>query len=224
MTVSVSDLTVGCADHAELYQHPLMEDDPGRAASPEQRRMRTALTRRAAAICGGCDHMEACLYRAVVDHDVAGFVAGTTENQRKRMRTLLSLTVRPDDLDAASGSPTVGHQVNHAEIVRLRAQNPHMSLDTIAQRLGCSLSTVKRHLRRARAEASAGRLHDHRPSVQLPSPSEVLTAREMVMPRRRRRTATVDHGEVRPESAEIEVETVEVEMAEAADAAVEVAA
>lgn len=210
MTVSVSDLVVGCADHAELYQHPLMEDDPGRAASPEQRRMRTALTRRASAICGGCSHMEACLYRAVVEQDVAGFVAGTTEHQRRRMRTLLSLTVRPDDLDAASGAPSVGHQVNHAEIVRLRAQNPHMSLDTIAQRLGCSLSTVKRHLRRARAEATAGRQHEQRPTVQVPSHSEVMTARELVMKAPRRKT---------PPAQDSHAEAAGVQVADAAEVA-----
>jgi DNA-binding CsgD family transcriptional regulator len=187
MTVSVSDSTtlsdrtVGCADHEELYQHPLMEDDPGRAASPEQRRIRTALTRRAAAICGDCVHMESCLYRAVVECDVSGFVAGTTELQRRRMRGLLALSVGPDDLDALSGAPAVGHTVNHAEIVRLRAQNPHMSLDTIAQRLGCSLSTVKRHLRRARTEAAAGKHQTVGPAVPVPSRSEVLLARETVI-------------------------------------------
>ena len=192
MTVSVSDLTIGCTDHEELYQHPLLEDDPGRAASPEQRRIRTALTRRANAICGGCDLIESCLYRAVVEHDVAGFVAGTTEHQRKRMRTLLSLTVRPEDLDAVSGAPPVGHQVNHAEIVRLRAQNPHMSLDTIAQRLGCSLSTVKRHLRRARSEASAVQEQQAPQPMRAPTRTDVMLAREAVLESRRPRTSGSD--------------------------------
>ncbi len=186
MTVSVSVSEVGCADHPDLYQHPLLEEDPGRAASAEQRRLRTIMTRRAMAICGGCNHMQDCLYRAVVEQDVAGFVAGTTEHQRKRMRSLLSLTVRPDDLDALTGTPSAGHQVNHAEIVRLRAQNPHMSLDTIAQRLGCSLSTVKRHLRRARAEAEAGGEQVTRRTDPAPSPTDVLLVREMVLPGGRR--------------------------------------
>lgn len=221
MTVSVSDLTIGCTDHEELYQHPLMEDDPGRAASPEQRRMRTALTRRASAICGGCDHMEACLYRAVVEHDVAGFVAGTTEHQRKRMRTLLSLTVRPEDLDAVSGAPSVGHQVNHAEIVRLRAQNPHMSLDTIAQRLGCSLSTVKRHLRRARSEASAGKEHHARQTMQTPTRSDVMLARETVLESRHRKAAEADPAVDLDLELELELE-LEIQVRE--DARAEVAA
>lgn len=189
MTVSVSDRTVGCADHEDVYHHPLLEADPGRAASPEQRRVRTALTRRAAAICGGCPHLESCLYRAVVEHDVAGFVAGTTEVQRRRMRSLLALTVRPDDLDVLAGAPSVGHQVNHVEIVRLRAQNPHMSLDTIAQRLGCSLSTVKRHLRRARAEAATGERHRTPSTSPRPSRSEVMRARELVVQARARKRA-----------------------------------
>ena len=188
MTVSVSERTVGCADHEHVYHHPLMEDDPGRGASPEQRQIRTALTRQASAICGSCTHLEACLYRAVVEHDVAGFVAGTTEPQRRRMRSLLSLKVRPDDLDLLAGAPSVGHQVNHAEVVRLRAQNPHMSLETIAQRLGCSLSTVKRHLRRARAEAAAsGERHGAPSTGPRPSRSEVMRVRQQVVAARARK-------------------------------------
>ncbi|WP_175557345.1 WhiB family transcriptional regulator [Raineyella antarctica] len=204
--MSVSDLTIGCADHEDLYQHPLMEDDPGRAASTEQRRIRTALTRRATAICGGCVAVEPCLYRAVVEHDVAGFVAGTTEHQRKRMRKLLALSVRPDDIDALSGAPASGHQVNHAEIVRLRAQNPHMSLDTIAQRLGCSLSTVKRHLRQARTDASAGPAHPHHRTEPAPSHSDVMLAREMVLAPRPQPTAAdaEAEAEVADEEAALE--------------------
>ncbi|WP_194793253.1 helix-turn-helix domain-containing protein [Raineyella fluvialis] len=180
MSVSVTE--AGCAEHPELYQHPLLEDDPGRSATAEQRRQRTAMTRRASAICGGCGEMPECLYRAVVEYDVSGFVAGTTEHQRRRMRTLLELTVGPDDLDSLTGVSASPHQVNHAEIVRLRAQNPHMSLDTIAQRLGCSLSTVKRHLRRARAEAAGvpERPRDDT-SPEPPSPDEVLSARAQVV-------------------------------------------
>jgi hypothetical protein len=37
----------------------------------------------------------------------------------------------------------------------LRAAHPDDSLEALAARLDCSLSTVKRHLRRARREASA---------------------------------------------------------------------
>lgn len=182
MTVSVSVTEAGCAEHSELYQHPLLEDDPGRSATAEQRRERSAMTRRASAICAGCPEMTPCLYRAVVEHDVAGFVAGTTEPQRRRMRTLLELSVGPDDIDSLTGVSASPHQVNHAEIVRLRAQNPHMSLDTIAQRLGCSLSTVKRHLRRARAEAAGAPARTaRRDAAAAPSPDDVLSARALVV-------------------------------------------
>ncbi|WOP19166.1 sigma factor-like helix-turn-helix DNA-binding protein [Raineyella sp. LH-20] len=180
MSVSVTE--AGCAAHPELYQHPLLEDDPGRSATVEQRRERSAMTRRATAICAGCCSLRDCLYRAVVEHDVAGFVAGTTEPQRRRMRAMLDVTIGADDLDSLTGVSASPHQVNHAEIVRLRAQNPHMSLETIAQRLGCSLSTVKRHLRRARAEA-AGALQEPEPGAEVtpPSPDEVMSARTIVV-------------------------------------------
>lgn len=185
MTVSVGTTLstpagrgIACADHGDLFQHPLVEDEPGRPRSAAQRKARTSLVREAAQVCAGCPVVEACLYRAVVRHDVAGFVAGTTEAQRQRIRVLLDITVRPEDLDSLAGGSAAGGQVNHAEIVRLRHQNPHMSLDTIAQRLGCSLSTVKRHLRRARAESfqpapDAG--------TRPPSHHEVRRARDAVV-------------------------------------------
>lgn len=192
MTVTVETTiadraAVACAQWSDIFQHPLLEEDPGRSASAEERRTRSALVRRATDICASCPLLDSCLYSAVVRHDVAGFVAGTTEAQRRRMRTLLDVQVRADDLDSLTGAASPGSQVNHTEIVRLRTQNPHMSLDTIAQRLGCSLSTVKRHLRRARAEAD-------QPSPaaekQLPSNHDVVRARDEVLatgPRAKRR-------------------------------------
>ena len=67
--------------------------------------------------------------------------------------------------------------VDHDEVIRLRAANPDESLERLAQRLGCSLSTIKRHLRRERsgqAPVQAG----VRP---MPSTVEVLLAASRVL-------------------------------------------
>ena len=182
MTVIATDTRIGCSDHPSLFQHPLLEEDPGAPVTIEQQARREVLLDRAAAVCTDCPLLESCLYHAVVERDIAGFVAGTTAEQRRQIRDLLEIRVRPDNLDSVTGVPPTGRQVNHAEIVRLRSQSPHMSLDTIAQRIGCSLSTVKRHLRQARTEVAA-RACGEVPDSPHPSLAEGLTARDRVSDR-----------------------------------------
>ena len=99
------------------------------------------------------DRASACTRRSS-EHDVAGYVGGTTPAQRARIRGRLRITVAPEDFDTLAGV-TGGHrQVDHDEVVRLRHAHPDESLETLAHRLGCSLSTVKRHLRRERNQPS----------------------------------------------------------------------
>lgn len=107
-----------------------------------------------------------CLFNAVVEHDVTGFVAGTTANQRRSMRNLLDVDVQADDFDQLAGARGTRRPVSHEEVLRLRAQYPNDSLESLAMRLGCSLSTVKRHLRRARrGQSPAAKAPRRRPSV-----------------------------------------------------------
>ncbi|MGJ3508217.1 WhiB family transcriptional regulator [Enemella sp. A6] len=143
-------------EFTSLYQHSLIEEPPTTSAPIETRREYQMMTRKAANLCGGCPLSSQCLYDAVVRHDVNGFVGGTTQRQRNEMRHILGIKVAPEDFDTLAGVTTPHRQVDHNEVVRLRQANPHESLETIAQRLGCSLSTVKRHLRKARAAAAAG--------------------------------------------------------------------
>jgi hypothetical protein len=108
----------------------------------------------------------------VVHHDVAGFVAGTTQRHRVGIRRVLGISVEPEDLDTLAGVTRHHRQVNHAEVVRLRNANPSESLERLAQRLGCSLSTVKRHLRYERQSPAVREL-----GTQLqPTPAQVVSA------------------------------------------------
>lgn len=161
----------GCADSVDLFQHPLLEEPPSSSASVEVRREYAALRSRASAVCSACPLMASCLYQAVVKHDVAGFVAGTTQRERSAIRARLGVSVEPEDLDSLAGVTRGSRQVNHDEVVRLRQANPHESLETIAHRLGCSLSTVKRHLRRHRDGNDRPQ-----PRRALPTMNEVLAA------------------------------------------------
>jgi hypothetical protein len=133
-------------------------------APPSVRRQYATLVEQAQHACAGCPLLEDCLYGAVVRYDVAGYVGGTTPEQRFRIRRVLRISVAPEDLDTLAGVTGRHRQVDHDEVVRLRATHPDESLETLAHRLGCSLSTVKRHLRRERRTPSVRPAPSPRPS------------------------------------------------------------
>jgi len=160
-----------CLEQATLFQDPLLEEPPALHAEPEVRRRYAKLERTAAGFCGSCPMFASCLYEAVVRHDIAGYVGGTTARERAAIRRQLGVQVESEDLDVLAGVAGGHRQVDHAEVLRLRQANPHDSLETLARRLGCSLSTVKRHLRAERNGVS-------REPVRQPAPTTaaVLTA------------------------------------------------
>ncbi|NNG19729.1 transcription factor WhiB [Naumannella sp. ID2617S] len=169
----IETATQGCLENADLYQHPLLEEPPSASAPADQRRQHMMMTRKAENLCVECPIMTQCLYNAVVKYDVSGFVAGTTARQRSEIRARLGITVTPEDFDTLAGVTARHRQVDHDEVVRLRNANPHESLETLAHRLGCSLSTVKRHLRRHRNEAAQQAPAEKK---RVPTMAEVMTA------------------------------------------------
>ena len=169
-----------CTQFDDLFQHPMMEDQVSPKTVTERRQL-MMMQRKAENLCLECPLMTRCLYTAVVEHDVAGFVAGTTPRQRSEMRTLLKVKVATEDLDTLAGVNAPNRQVDHAEVVRLRNATPCESLESIAQRLGCSLSTVKRHLRKARAVEAAEPVQNTRIK---PSLEQVMEAFRAVTTRR----------------------------------------
>ncbi|GAA1391444.1 WhiB family transcriptional regulator [Luteococcus peritonei] len=174
-----------CIDLASAFQHPLLEE-PGAPANARERHEQLMLQRKAERACLECPLLQRCLYRAVVEHDVAGYVAGTTPRQRAEIRARLGVRVAPEDLDSFTGAAASHRQIDPSDVLRMRTANPHESLETLANRLGCSLSTVKRHLRRARTEA----LEPREPMGQVrPSLEQVLHATRVVLgsPRRENR-------------------------------------
>jgi hypothetical protein len=152
-----------CARSPQVFQHPLLEEPPAAAAGAADRRRHAELVASAAQICQGCPLVVDCLYRAVVEHDVAGYVGGTTARQRVEIRRRLGVVVQPEDLDTLAGVLGGHRPVDHDEVLRIRAAHPDETLEVLAVRLGCSLSTVKRHLRRERHSPSAPRPRAARP-------------------------------------------------------------
>lgn len=160
-----------CVRLPQVFHDPLLEEPPVAGAPVEDRRRYTELVAGANTACQGCPLVVDCLYRAVVEHDVAGYVGGTTARQRVEIRRRLGVVVQPEDFDTLAGVLGGSRPVDHEEVLRIRAAHPDETLEVLAVRLGCSLSTVKRHLRRERNEPSAPR-----PVAVRPSRRQVLEA------------------------------------------------
>lgn len=158
----------GCTARPDIFQHRLLEEPPPASATRRTRERYDQLVREAKTLCASCPLFTDCLYSAVAEHDVSGFVAGTTAAQRRSMRNLLDVEIQSDDFDQLAGARGTRRPVSHEEVLRLRTQHPNDSLESLAMRLGCSLSTVKRHLRRARRGQS--------PATKTPRPRPGVTA------------------------------------------------
>lgn len=155
-----------CSARTDIFQHRLLEEPPPASAARRTRERYEQLVREAKTLCASCPLLTDCLYNAVAEHDISGFVAGTTAAQRRSMRNLLDVEVQADDFDQLAGARGTRRPVSHEEVLRLRAQYPNDSLESLAMRLGCSLSTVKRHLRRARrGQSPASKAPRRRPEV-----------------------------------------------------------
>jgi transposase-like protein len=142
------------------------------------------MVERAARVCAECPLRVDCLYAAVVRHDVAGVVAGTTERERCAIRGELGIAVEPENLDGLTGGLSSRRNVDHDDIIRLYRTNPGESLEAIAGRLGCSPSTVKRHLRQERTQKSGmhnWRTQEAAATGQPPTRDQVLTATARVL-------------------------------------------
>jgi hypothetical protein len=166
----------GCVRFAGLFQDRLLEEPPKATEPAVVQHRYLILTEQARRICAGCPLRAECLFDAVVRFDVSGYVAGTTEQQRREIRRRLGVTVEKENFDTLSFTAANKKPIDPAEVVRLRKACPDDTLESIADRLGCSLSTVKRHLRRHRAGRGAGQ-QSPAPAMtrrRLPSVDQVL--------------------------------------------------
>lgn len=158
-----------CATDIALYLNPLLEEPPVKSTAPKETWQEyERLVYAARAACSTCPLLADCLYKAVAQTDVSGYVGCTTPKERVAIRKLLGVKVDTEDFDSFAGARGSRQPVDHDDVLRMRAQHPDEPLESIAGRLGCSLSTVKRHLRRARHEAgqSSGRLADSMPTME----------------------------------------------------------
>lgn len=166
----MTDRATPCVEHADVYLHPFLHGDSSPTTTRE-RGEQQQLVRRAEQLCAGCPLLAKCLHDAVVRHEISGFAAGTTQRERQEIRRQLNVTVSADDLDSFTGV-AAGRHFDPYEILRVRAANPGRPLSVIAAKIGCSVSTVKRHLQRADRAGDIARPANQ----QAPTPGEVMDA------------------------------------------------
>ena len=184
---SDADFTTACSTDIELYLHPLLEEPPARSKSTKAvwtEYLQLVDTARDA--CSRCPILADCLYKAVVQTDVSGYVGCTTPRERAAMRAMLGVTVGAEDLDAIAGARGSRQPVDHEAVLAMKAAHPDDSLEQIANRLGCSLSTVKRHLRKAR-QAETSQEGAVAAMVDLPSLDEVFDVFDEIVESQRAR-------------------------------------
>ncbi len=155
--------------YTNVFLNPLL-DDTQPAGKHSTRREQAMLRAQAEKMCASCPIQAQCLTDAVTKFDVSGFVAGTTKRQRQDIRHRLGVVVNDDDFDAYAGVNS-GRQFDRNEIHRLRVANPNEPLSAIAARVGCSVSTIKRHLRRIERDGLAPT-----PRKVRPTPDQVMQA------------------------------------------------
>lgn len=164
----MTETITACMTYPNVYLHPLLDDGPS-PSSRGERREQQMLRSQAEKMCGGCPLLAECLTDAVAKFDVSGFAGGTTKRQRQEIRARLGIVVAPEDFDSFAGVNS-GRQFDRYEIHRMRTANPDQPLSVIAAKVGCSVSTVKRHLRRIEAEGGVARPAEKK----IPTPAQVM--------------------------------------------------
>lgn len=153
MTIVIDTTMPPCAHEPEVYHDEQLQTPPARG-DISAADWNALLVKRATAHrrCAGCAIFVGCLYRAVVEVDVSGFVACTTESDRRAIRAQLGIEVQPTGTTPYGAARATGGPVSHEAVVAARQAYPQDTCHQLAERLGCSTSTIKRHLRRAREQ------------------------------------------------------------------------
>lgn len=176
MTVVVDSVLPPCADAPDVFLDVHLQSPPARSTlNAAARRQLEAKKAAAHRRCAGCPVFVDCLFRAVVEVDVSGYVACTTETDRRAMRRRLGVQVVETEA-GAFGAPRSGvGPVDHATVLATRSAHPDDTCAQLADRLGCSTSTIKRHLRRAREQRADTTAHTA-PTSTRPTVDAVLDA------------------------------------------------
>ena len=174
MTIVDDTILPPCAQSPEAYLDESLQASVSTLNAAEREQLnatKAALHRQ----CAGCPLLVDCLYRAVVMVDVSGYAACTTESERALIRERLNIEVVRSTL-TPYGAPRVGGgPVSHEAVLTSRQAYPKDTCQQLAERLGCSTSTIKRHLRRDREQRAADVIPEAA-EQHLPTIDQVLDA------------------------------------------------
>ena len=176
MTIVDDTILPPCAQSPEAYLDERLLATSVTTLSAAEREQLNATKAALHRQCAGCPLLVTCLYRAVVEVDVSGYAACTTEYERALIRERLGIEVMRSTL-TPYGAPRVGGgPVSHEAVLTSRQAYPKDTCQQLAERLGCSTSTIKRHLRRDREQRAADAVPDPTAEQKLPTIDEVLDA------------------------------------------------
>jgi hypothetical protein len=176
MTIVDDTILPPCARAPEAFLDENLEATSVTTLSAAERAQLNAAKAAVHRQCAGCPLFVDCLYRAVVEVDVSGYAACTTQYERTLIRERLGIEVVRSTL-TPYGAPRVGGgPVSHEAVLTSRQAYPKDTCQQLAERLGCSTSTIKRHLRRDREQRAADAIPDPTVEQKLPTIDEVLDA------------------------------------------------
>lgn len=128
-----------------------------------------------------CPQFAQCLHAALSGPGVDGFVAGTTETERNRLRETVGIEAMEMNMDHAAGvKQTKGCTFDIDATAAAIAAHPDDSNAAIAQRLGVTAVTVRRHrIKIAAAAKKAAEEASQRAAgeaTEPPSPADTVDA------------------------------------------------
>ncbi|MDN5894436.1 MAG: winged helix-turn-helix domain-containing protein [Nocardioides sp.] len=150
-----------CQANSHIY---LSLQPPSWRAAPAQVAAYEKYTGMARDWCANrCPLFAECLRDALSGPGMEGFVAGTTETERERLRETAGITQATFDSDEAAGTypaplpkPEPGKGYDLSATAAAVAAEPDATYAELAERLGMAEVTVKRHCRKLRAAEASG--------------------------------------------------------------------
>ncbi|MEU6088434.1 WhiB family transcriptional regulator [Streptomyces sp. NPDC047085] len=169
----IPDAALPCRRRPDVFQHPLLEDPASAGgvpdASPTQRHRYLVLLRTARDLCASCPLWAECLQDAVAHVEPYGYVAATTQDDRRWIRRTLGIGNAVGDLPTRI---TDGSDDTSRRLTRLRSgasdtADRHPGGPSLEQILDAfdllqdeQLASRTRALRHLQTEAAEG-LHEH---------------------------------------------------------------
>jgi len=168
--MTLRQLGTDAACHAQpiLFDRAAAIDTPAYLGGRHADRQHTEYVDAARSLCHACPAFDDCLNRALTGKPVDGFVAGTNEEHRHQLRSILNIAEqREGDLSRAAGlAEQARGKVDDDVLYDAIRTNPDATNAALGRIVGCDPHTIARARRRLAAQAT-------NPEPAPPSPAAV---------------------------------------------------